>query len=324
MRVVHAAHRAQARERGQGIDDVTGGPPASLLEHVQVRLDQPGIRHQACQRPQVRQRVEPVGRAIRIAIGIPALQQRTGAGQEHEGQADRASQQQEDLRDGRRVRMRLPAIARRDRGRPGRRTPREQHQDDRDERAVAQRLCAARQRGDRVGIGVAGQEQHLEDHEAGRPHRRRSAEPRQDQLGEQELDLEEQAGAEPDGQAERSRTVHACGGPGVAMSSGNRAGVPSITSVRLVAGRAIFCVSNARLTRRRNSRPTTHCLLGTDFRRTLTSAAVSLKRSTPRTSSGPSMNGEKAGSCSSSSATSVSTRATRSVSSLTLTLIDVT
>jgi len=43
-----------------------------------------------------------------------------------------------------------------------------------------------------VGIGIAGQQQRLEEHHRHRPHRRRTAEPRQHHLGEQRLHRKQQ------------------------------------------------------------------------------------------------------------------------------------
>src|SRR5262245_19659562 len=55
----------------------------------------------------------------------------------------------------------------------------------------------------RVRVGVAGEQRALEEEQAGRPHRRRAAEPRQQELPEQRLDPEEQERAEEDRRAER-------------------------------------------------------------------------------------------------------------------------
>ncbi len=58
-------------------------------------------------------------------------------------------------------------------------------------------LAARRKAGDDpVGIKVAEQQDHLEEEHARRPHRRRSAEPRQDHLADHRLYLKEQEGAE--------------------------------------------------------------------------------------------------------------------------------
>ena len=51
-----------------------------------------------------------------------------------------------------------------------------------------------------VGVGVAEEQQELEEHEAGRPHGRGAAEPRQDLLRHERLDEEEQERAREYGQ----------------------------------------------------------------------------------------------------------------------------
>ena len=83
----------------------------------------------------------------------------------------------------------------------GHRTVRSSKQGDREgERdevdvALADRRAAA---AEQVGVAVAEQEQQLEEQHAGGPHGRGAAEPRQDLLADDELDLEQQAGADAD------------------------------------------------------------------------------------------------------------------------------
>jgi len=63
-------------------------------------------------------------------------------------------------------------------------------------------LTRGKARGDGVGIGIARQEEELEDEKACGPHRGCTAEERQDVFAEQELDLKEEKGAEKDGRGE--------------------------------------------------------------------------------------------------------------------------
>src|SRR5438034_9689321 len=49
-----------------------------------------------------------------------------------------------------------------------------------------------------VGGRVTGEQHALEEHQAGRPHRRRAAKPRQDLLGDDRLNQEQQEGGEED------------------------------------------------------------------------------------------------------------------------------
>src|SRR3989441_2909145 len=49
-----------------------------------------------------------------------------------------------------------------------------------------------------VGVRVTGEQHALEEHQAGRPHRRRAAEPRQDLLGDDRLNQEQQEGGKED------------------------------------------------------------------------------------------------------------------------------
>src|SRR3989441_3372323 len=49
-----------------------------------------------------------------------------------------------------------------------------------------------------VGVRVTGEQHALEEHQAGRPNRRRAAKPRQDLLGDDRLNQEQQEGGEED------------------------------------------------------------------------------------------------------------------------------
>ncbi len=68
----------------------------------------------------------------------------------------------------------------------------QQHQMHRD------RNCAVADPHQKMRIGIAGEQQRLEEHHRHRPHRRRTAEPRQHHLGEQRLHREQQQRADKD------------------------------------------------------------------------------------------------------------------------------
>jgi hypothetical protein len=90
--------------------------------------------------------------------------------------------------------------ARRDRCRP--KACQKEKRDQREEQQGDLSPCLSvegKPRGDGVGIGIAGQEQELEDKKACSPHRWCATEERQDLLAEEQLDLKEQKGAEKDG-----------------------------------------------------------------------------------------------------------------------------
>jgi hypothetical protein len=59
-------------------------------------------------------------------------------------------------------------------------------------------------RADQMRVCVSAQQQDLEEEHAGSPDCRRSAKPRQKKLGHQQLDLEEQEGADENSGAESS------------------------------------------------------------------------------------------------------------------------
>ena len=120
----------------------------------------------------------------------PGLQQRIVGGEREERQPDRdreQAEQPERIARGRRL-----APAARDRQRQRQHRDHQQHQMDRHRnRAVAELHQKMR-------IGIAGEQQRLEEHHRHRPHRRRAAEPRQHHLGEQRLHREQQQRADED------------------------------------------------------------------------------------------------------------------------------
>src|ERR1700733_392417 len=60
-----------------------------------------------------------------------------------------------------------------------------------------------------VRVSVSRQQQKLEEEHAGAPHRRRAAEPRQNHLGDERLHLEQQKGAQKNGNGVESHLI--CG-----------------------------------------------------------------------------------------------------------------
>ena len=81
-----------------------------------------------------------------------------------------------------------------------------QASDTHQQRDVQQRLPRARPaRVASVGVGVAGEQHALEEHEARRPDRGRAAEPRQDLLGDDRLDQEQQERRKEDRRRVRQR-----------------------------------------------------------------------------------------------------------------------
>ncbi len=119
---------------------------------------------------------------MRPRAHVPGLEKRARRGEQEVGQAHRRAEQQQDAGDGLLAPGRLPALGRCDRqaGHGGR-------QQDR----MHDRLAPSPQlRVERVRIGVAAKQQHLEEQHAGRPHRRAAAEPGQDQPRDERLHQE--------------------------------------------------------------------------------------------------------------------------------------
>ena len=90
--------------------------------------------------------------------------------------------------------------------RDGQRRRRRQHQ-----RAMDDPLPAPREPRQHVRVGIAREEHDLEKQHARRPHPRTAAEPRQDELADDRLHLEEQEGAQQREDAELQRSGEARG-----------------------------------------------------------------------------------------------------------------
>ena len=147
-------------------------------------LEEEGVAYQGKQRAEVRERIKPVGRDAGSGAAEPLLDQRAGGGEDEIGQAEADGQQREDLQGRIAAAVRFPGIIRRD-GQQGQGGG-QQHQVHDGLRA---RLEPAR---GEVRVGVAAQQQHLEEQHAGRPDARPAAEPGQDVLADERLHLEEQ------------------------------------------------------------------------------------------------------------------------------------
>ena len=74
-----------------------------------------------------------------------------------------------------------------------------------EQRHVEDSLAPTRLRAEPVGVGVTAEQRHLEEEHAGGPDSGRSAEPGQNQFGDQRLHLKQQERAEQDGGGEERR-----------------------------------------------------------------------------------------------------------------------
>ena len=132
----------------------------------------------------------------------PRLEQRIGGREQEERQPDTGAEQHQDAPHRQAAVLRFPVGVRQNRIAPRAPEQRQQPERNRDQRKMQPALRGHGQmRRETVGIGVAREQQQLEEQHAGGPHRRRAAEPRQDALGEDQLHLEQQEGAEKNGDA---------------------------------------------------------------------------------------------------------------------------
>jgi hypothetical protein len=195
-----AHHDAAGQDAGH-VQPVTGRPEAALgcesaPRQGEERLEQEGVGQQAGQAPQVAGRVEEVGVACLPvpAPGEPGLDERSSGSQHEEREADRARQQRQEPERRCMAARAFPAGGQ-VQGEHERR-PRQHHDVDEELPPGPEpaRQC--------VGVGVARQQQRLEEQHAGDPDGGAPSQTGEDHLGHHRLDQEEEGGPEQDGEGE--------------------------------------------------------------------------------------------------------------------------
>lgn len=183
-------------------------PQPRLPCQVEVLLDRQRVGKERQKRSDVRQGIQAIGRVERRRTpAVPGLQQRPGRREREEGQADADEQDEEQQR-----RRALTALGAHDRRREQwfagprshdrHRGPGGKQHGEVDARLQPRPPHASQ----RVRVGIASEQQHLEEHLAGRPYRWGAAEPGQQVLRDDQLHLEQQQRGEEDDQTEQ----HAC------------------------------------------------------------------------------------------------------------------
>ena len=226
-----------AQDQAERHDPEAAGPERRLQVERQHRLDQQRIGEQRQQAAGVAGGIEEirVARGLVVQVGEPALQQRRGGrdGEHRQPHHQRQPDQQPERGRGARRRRARAQVERQ-----GQRSQGQQHGD-----VHADLRRARQQAGQRMGVGVAEQQDGLEEHHAGAPHRRRAAEARQHHLGDHRLDHEHQAGAEEQRggergegqwrawQSGRARGWHSAMSPPIVQTDRKRPGArPSVLS----------------------------------------------------------------------------------------------
>jgi hypothetical protein len=164
----------------------------------EVGLDEEGVGAEAEQGAEVGERVEAVRRGAGVEAGVPALEQRASGGEGEEGQADGGEQEGDDRGDRGVAGLGAPGVAGDDRGGPAGDAGEEEEEAEEEQGEVDGALARRWPPGEGVGVGVAAEQGELKKEHAGGPDGRGAAEPREQALAEDELDLEEQEGAEAD------------------------------------------------------------------------------------------------------------------------------
>ena len=193
-RDVRRVYIARAAPAGRDAEDderrIATGPPERLPARRRPRLEQERIADEREHRRQVRQREQPIRTRAGSRTREPRLYQRTRRRQQEVRQPDGDGQQSEYQPRRILASLRLPV-----RGRHDRQNGERQHEQHRMKPPLRARRDTVHER---VGIRVAGEQRGLEEHEARRPHRRGSAEPRKDLLRHHRLDEEQQERADED------------------------------------------------------------------------------------------------------------------------------
>ncbi len=223
-RLVHSRLREGRPCHEGSIDHEAARPEPRLRRDVESRLDEKRVGEEPQERPDVRDGVERIGRAAGREPDEPGLEQRTGRRERQVRKAGGDREQGEQPGERRVVGGRLPGRSGRERGRPGDGGRREAGDGEQDETEVKGGLPARPEPGrEAVGIEVSPDEEDLEEEHARRPDRSPSAEPRQEPLRYERLNLEQKRGAEPDCR----RDQESCNHPGsvVAPPPGRRGGL---------------------------------------------------------------------------------------------------
>ncbi len=196
------AEGERAGARRERIEEEARRPQPALAHHRQPRLDHERVAEQTQEGAEVREREEPVGRGVGLDPREPGLHQRSGCGEHQVGQAGARRQQRKDQGHRASRRIGLPGLTGREGRWPSRASHGEDHEGGREQPQVGVALPPWSGPHQGVGIGVPDEQRHLEEQHAGRPDGGGTPEPRQQPPGEDELDLEQQEGAEENGEAE--------------------------------------------------------------------------------------------------------------------------
>ncbi len=186
------------RDSEQGDEQaIADHPDRALLGKPERRLDEQRVGQQGEQRPAVAECIEPVRVAAAIAgpDGLePARDQRRGRRQHERRQPDEQEQDPDEVDDrGDRGVAQIGDDGRAD----------EQADQGQTGEEEVERRTRDPQPGDRqVTVGVAREQDRLEEEQHGRPHGRRPAEDRQDETADERLHAEQQERRQADGHGE--------------------------------------------------------------------------------------------------------------------------
>ena len=183
---------------------ITGGPGPALGADAEVRFDQEGIGDKSQERSHVGQGIETVGRDFGSCERKPVLEQRAGGRKQSERQPDGEDEKFGDRPGGIGAGRRAP-VGSESNGRAPEKTQEGEKDDGKREKTTVKDDLAANGEasGEAVRVAVAREKEKLEDEDARGPDGGGAAEDGKDLFAEEELHLEEEEGAEKDGNRER-------------------------------------------------------------------------------------------------------------------------
>ena len=150
------SHPQSAIAADGGKDEKKHRPDACLVAQGKPRLHQKRIGEQAQQRSQIGKRVQPVRRATGMSSGEPALQQRSGGGENEIRQTGTHREKNGQTPDRMIAALRSPSHTRRDRRPPQCCETSKHHQRCEQKSGMQVALCPGREpSGQRIGIGIA-------------------------------------------------------------------------------------------------------------------------------------------------------------------------
>ena len=162
-----SGYECGASDRGRDIDGVEHAPGPPLGAQFERGLDEERIDEQPAEGSDIRERVQPIRGCGGVGRGEPGLEEGAGGGEEEVREPHADAEHEEDREDGVVVPFGLPAGIGGDGRAPA--AGQQCQEDDRggEEQGVEECLASGCEPGQEVCVGIAGEQQELEEQHAG-------------------------------------------------------------------------------------------------------------------------------------------------------------